>query len=680
MNKLKIFAASFLLLLGLLTGIAEAQQTYDTAAVLFDAVRVEAYQVNGPLRNIPGSLSVLNSSDIKVSDGTNLTDALNTIPGLSAQTGTYTTNRIVIRGMGSRTPYNTNRIRTYINDIPFTGSDGLSSPEEVDVLSFGRIELVKGPSSALFGSGLGGSLNLYTPVDTGNEINFVSQYGNYNTWKANLLGTVHPRNLTIWSNISHFQSDGYRENNRYQRSSLFNTARWQKSKLTVEGMLLFNRIRGEIPSSLGETQFRTNPESAAQNWKEVKGYKRYVRGIGGVSFNYRVSSAITNKLILFGKGISNYEKRPFNNLKDHSAGGGIRDKFTFHSNKTELVIGTEIYFEAYVWQIDTARVRLNRNREQRSHANIFSVLYYHPGPKLNISLAGAVNMVHYRLTDLFAANGDQSGKRNFPIIASPRIGISYAPSQQCVFYCSAGHGYSLPSPEETLLPEGDVNHNIKPEQGFQTEIGTRLNFFNNALYFEGTAYWIELRNLLVTKRLTEDIFTGINAGQTRHQGIEAMLFSNLYRNQLFPGNLSVLLTYSHSWNRFIDFTDEGVSFNGNRLPGIPDNLAYVRLKWAPMNFIELTGEMRYTGKQYLNDSNSLNYGSYIVGNLGLSANISFKKAGSLNIYCGLNNISDTRYASMLIVNARSFDTSEPRYYYPGLPRNGYFGIHYNLAI
>ncbi len=105
------------------------------------------------------------------------------------------------------------------------------------------------------------------------------------------------------------------------------------------------------------------------------------------------------------------------------------------------------------------------------------MLYYRPTTKLNISMAGALNQISYRLTDLYLANGDQTGRRIFPLIVSPRFGINYAPDDLLAVYGSIGHGFSLPSPEETLLPAGDVNPGIKPEQGFQYEIGTRLNLF-----------------------------------------------------------------------------------------------------------------------------------------------------------------------------------------------------------
>ena len=48
--------------------------------------------------------------------------------------------------------------------------------------------------------------------------------------------------------------------------------------------------------------------------------------------------------------------------------------------------------------------------------------------------------------------------------------------------------------------------------------------------------------------------------------------------------------------------------------------------------------------------------------------------GGLKIYAGINNLTNTHYASMLVVNARGFGGTEPRYYYPGLPRHGYGGI------
>jgi iron complex outermembrane receptor protein len=648
--------------------------TEDT--ILIQAIKVEAYQVSLQLRTIPGGLSVLSNDRINIADGTNLADALSTLPGINMQNGTYTTNRIVIRGMGSRTPYNTNRIKTYINEIPITSSDGLSSPEEIDVQSMGRLELIKGPSSSLYGSGLGGSMNIYTPQYKKDELLINGSFGSYNTWRTNFSGNFRSGKATALANLSQLNSDGYRENSQYRRTNIMSTIKWDQPGRSVELLLLFTRVHSGIPSSVGKTQFENEPQKAAENWKEIDGYKKYFRGISGITLSHKINNRITNKLTAFGKGTDSYERRPFNNLDDLSLSVGLREKLTLHWDKSDVIAGTEWISEVYSWELDTNNIRINRNRERRNQINIFAILYYHPVSRLNILLAGALNYVTYRLEDRFLENGEQTGKSSFPLIFSPRIGINYSPYNQMSIYASAGHGFSLPSPEETLLPEGDLNPLLKHEQGFQYELGTRLNLFRNRLGIEGTLYWIELSDLLVTKRISEDIFTGINAGKSRHQGIELLINGQLLNRVIFPGKLSTSFSYTHTLNRFLNFTDEGNNYDNKSLPGIPRVLLYFQLEWVPITRLTIDINFRYTGRQYLDDSNTLVYHGYPVTNAKFS--LCLLKEDRLKIYMGVNNIMDTPYASMLIVNARGFNGNEPRFYYPGLPRNFYGGLQFKL--
>lgn len=644
------------------------------SAILLNDVTVVAYRVRGRLHTIPGNLSVLPGEIIRLTGGTSFATAINTVPGVTMQTGTFLTNRIVIRGMGSRTPYNTNRIRAYLNEIPLTTSDGVSTPEEIDLQNLGKIEVIKGPSSALYGSGLGGSINLYTPEKNKNEGIFNTHLESFSTFRNHLSGTLITGKASLWGSINQLSSRGYRENNDYNRISILTTTGWKQPKWSVNTTLLLSNIKGGIPSSVGRTLFETNPEAAAPNWKEIGGYKKYFKGVAAVTLTNIFSESVTNDFSVFGKWNDNYEKRPFNNLDDQSLSGGLRNKLTYRSGKFDLVAGAELITEQYKWSIDIDEVVLNRNLEKRLHFNLFTIGYYRPVPEVNISLAGALNNISYRLKDLFDANGDQSGIRTFPLIFSPRIGINYAPGNTLAFYASAGHGFSLPSPEETLLPAGDVNAGIKPEQGFQYETGIRLNipFINTEL--DGTVYLIDLNDLLLTKRVTEDIFTGINAGKTRHQGVELLLKNRWFESDDFPGKLSSIISYSRSLNRFIEFIDDDISYNGNNLPGIPDQSLQFQLKWDPMKILEFITNMRYTGDQYLNDLNSMKYKGYFLMDLKAVFHFKTGNTGPHNFYAGINNLTGTHYASMLIVNAIGFGNNEPRYYYPGLPRHIYAGL------
>ena len=644
------------------------------SVVHLEEVRVEAYQPGGRLHTVPGSLSLLIGEDLTRSGGTHLAVVLNTLPGVQMQSGTYATNRIVIRGMGSRTPYNSNRIRAYLNDIPLTTSEGVSTPEEIDLNSLGRIELIKGPASALYGSGLGGSINLYTPAASQNKMEAGAQYGSFSTGKTHWTGTLRRDKSVHSGTLTHLWSDGYRENNHFQRSSFLSGSEWKSTGWSLSTLLLLIGTDAGIPSSLGSTLFETSPQSAASNWKAIEGHKAYRKAITGITLNNILSERITNRLTVFGKWNDNYEKRPFNNLDDQSASAGIRNRLNFHTDKTDWVAGMEWTTEQYAWQIDKDGLLLNKNRENRIHLNIFTMLYYRPFRKLNLSAAVAVNRISYRLTDLYPADGDQSGTRKFPFIFSPRLGVNFAPNDLLAVYASAGHGFSLPSPEEALLPEGNVNPEILPEQGFQDEAGTRLNLFSGRFSLDGSFYLIELNNLLVTKRVTEDIFMGINAGRTRHLGFELQMNKQLFDQSTFPGKLSSVLSYTRSLNRFIDFTDDGISYDGNHLPGIPGQMLRWQVSWNPAGRLELMSHVQYTGGQYLDDGNSLLYPGFLVINLKVNTAFPVRKSGTVRIYAGFNNLTDTHYASMVVVNAIGFAGSEPRYYYPGLPRHGYAGM------
>jgi iron complex outermembrane receptor protein len=649
----------------------------DTTIVLGE-IAVEAIKISTPLRNVPGSISVVTGKGTTIGDATNLATTINALPGVAMQAGNYATSRIVIRGMGSRTPYNTNRIKSYLNEIPLTGSDGVSTPEEIDLHSLQRIEVVKGPAAALFGPGLGGSLNLYTPDYGQYKLKANAQYGSWNTLQTHLSATALGKTLRAWGSVSHLQSDGFRENGSYQRTAVMSTAQWKRNSWTVDALILLTSLNAGIPSSLGKTMFEERPEAAAPTWKSVKGYKESEKIRAGITVTTRINSRLDNHFTVFGIGNDSYERRPFNNLDDNSLGYGFRNKLSYRTAKTEWIAGGEFVADRYDWRLDKEELLLNKNSERRNHFNLYGMAYYRPNPKLNLSFAAALGQTSYRLTDHFAANGDQSGQRKFPLIFSPRMGINYALNPTVALYGSAGHGYSLPSPEETLLPGGDVNPNLKPEQGMQYETGIRLNLFHQTAWLDGTLYWIELNNLLVTKRVSEDIFTGINAGKTRHQGFELTFRNSFFHYSHFPGKLGSMLSYALSANKFIEFTDDGNDFRDNHLPGIPNQTLQHQFVWNPLEGIEVTTQLYFAGEQYLDDLNAEKYEGYLLGNLRFSAEMLKSTTTALKAFAGINNLTNTHYASMLVVNAKGFGGSEPRYYYPGLPRNYYLGIQYSF--
>jgi iron complex outermembrane receptor protein len=94
----------------------------------------------------------------------------------------------------------------------------------------------------------------------------------------------------------------------------------------------------------------------------------------------------------------------------------------------------------------------------------------------------------------------------------------------------------------------------------------------------------------------------------------------------------------------------------------------------------LSADYYYTDRVPLNDANSLYSDSYNLLNTKVGWRHEILKGLSTHISAGVNNITDTRYASMVLVNATGVNGAPPRYYYPGLPINYYGNISFNYLF
>jgi iron complex outermembrane receptor protein len=183
-----------------------------------------------------------------------------------------------------------------------------------------------------------------------------------------------------------------------------------------------------------------------------------------------------------------------------------------------------------------------------------------------------------------------------------------------------------------------------------------------------------VKDLLVTKRISEEIFTGINAGRSFHAGLESLINWTLLMGSQPGTGLHLVHSFQYSGNRFVEFVDDDADYSGNELPGIPDYKNDLILKWLTGINIETSMSLHMVGKQYLADDNEGIYRAYQT----LDWNISYTRDLSPNfgfsMALGINNIFNQSYASMILINAPSFGGAPPRYYYPGMPRNFYLTL------
>ncbi len=643
------------------------------------SIVIEEVNVNAPIlinskQVWPGGYFEVDSINLQSGNGYELSERLNAIPGVFMQQGTLSTNRITIRGIGSRTPYNSNRIKAYWGDIPITDGDGVTALEDFGLNDISRIQVLKGPASALYGSGLGGvillSPNKVSSIDNG--IFLKSEAGSFATFlQQACFNILNNKRVDLNLNMNHLTSDGYRQNSNYKRTNL------TLGGSTKIGGSLFNLLynyrflNGQIPSSLDSADFYNNPQRAANSWASIRGYEKSHKHIISIGWNVPINTQLANSFSVFSHISSLNELRPFNQLKETKHSIGAREKFVYKNGANKVNIGFEFMIEGNhlsYFSVDDINYNelLSSNKLNRSHINIFGLYEKLFFKKLLLQASINVNRTHYESVL------DDAGF-NYNWIASPRLALNYSLTNEQNIFLSAGHGFSTPSFEEALLYDGSFNRQIEPEEGWGYEIGYRFSGFDQRLFIDITLYALRMQNLLVTKRESEEVFYGINAGKTMHNGIESSLMYYVLpetdRRFIF-----INANYFSSKNEFRSFIDDGLNQKGNQLPGIPEYMLSLDLN---MFFRPVTFDVSYkqVGIQYLTDDNSKSYSAYQKMDLKAKVDIEFLKVKG-SVYVGCNNVFDEHYASMLLINASSFGSSKPRYYYPAQPVNFYGGVEF----
>lgn len=649
------------------------------------------------IRKTPASVGLISEKDLQRSDNFNLVQNFNYVPGVYVNQGALNTNKINIRGIGSRAQYSTNRIKAYINGIPLTTAEGELTLDDFDPEYLERIEIFKGPVSSVFGAGLGGAINLYTKKYSKDHRSVETEfsYGSFNTRKTNANITYVKDSLDIAVNYNNLLSDGYRENGSYDRIAMTANAGY----LTKDGnywafLISHANLKAFIPSSLNEEDFKNNPQEAAFTWYESAGYESYSRNVLGLSYDHGFSENFRNQTSVFYNSRDGYEPRPFDILDDDRSSVGLRTRFNLKlpvfSLPSEVSFGAETMLEWYETgtfenlyeQAETRKSlqgdRLSLNHQNRNYLNLFAQLNMEITSKLLLEAGVNFNSTAYELEDRFTEDGtDQSGDYRFDPVFSPRLGLSYEAFPGKNIYASVSHGFSTPTVAETLTPEGLINTSLQTETGWNYELGFKANWLKKRLYTELNLYSIQIRNLLVARRVGQDQYVGVNAGKADHNGIEFLASYNTSFSRDF--RLNLFLNSNYNFFVFDKFIDLGENYSGNEIPGNPEFMISPGLE---LIFKKLTTSINYQayGKMTLNDANTIYTEPYQLLNLKFNYNWNLSREFDLSFDFGVNNMLDENYAASVVTNAVGFGGSAPRYYYPGNPRNYYggFSLKYSL--
>ena len=651
-------------------------------------VVISAMHINDSLLNAPAAIGIVSKKDLQRNNLTDISTAINLIPGVYMQSSNITTNRISIRGIGARTPFGTNKIRAFYGSIPLTSGDGETTIEDIDIANIEQVEIIKGPLSSVYGAGLGGAILISPKLAEGNGNHFQisSVHGSYGLLKNTIDYSLNKKSASLNISYHNLETDGWRDNSAYKREGMTISGelfRKNDRKLTYFGN--FTDLKAFIASSIDKKTFDENPKAAAPTWMASKGFKEYQSVLGGLSYDWKLFHKVKNSTSIFINYKDNYESRPFDILRQYSFAAGVRKQFSGNLNfgkiKSTYNAGFEYFKDDYHGRTLENLYKQNNglgSREgdqvtgtiqNRSFYNAFAQLRLLLSAKMEFQAGLNCNKTRFELNNNFPSDNDRQEDYSYDAIWSPQVSFLFKPTSSQTIYLSASKGFSLPSVAETLTVSGTVNSQIRPESGYNYEFGGKFYLLNRHLFAQIAGYRMEIKDLLVATRVADDQYVGVNAGKTIHQGIEISVNYNWQIMDSF--SISPYIAASFGEYRFVEFIDRDKNFSGNELTGVPKKTANAGVTLNSEIGLFVNADFRYVDKIPLNDLNSIYADAYQL--LDLKSGYRFEIMRHLNteIAGGVNNVTDAHYASLILPNATSFGQATPRYYYPGLPVNYY---------
>uniref|UniRef100_UPI0032B0F270 TonB-dependent receptor plug domain-containing protein n=1 Tax=uncultured Salinisphaera sp. TaxID=359372 RepID=UPI0032B0F270 len=187
-------------------------------------IEVQSLRLNTEVLTSPAAVDVTEARDIQQGRAkAQLDSALNRTPGVYANNGSnFAQNlRISIRGFGARSAFGVRGVKVLVDGIPETLADGQAQTDTIDLGAVERLEVIRGPFSALYGNATGGVVDITTttpasgPIDRG-ELT-VGGHG-YRRIEA---ATAHERGDWGYAlTASQLDIDGYRAHSEVKKQQL----------------------------------------------------------------------------------------------------------------------------------------------------------------------------------------------------------------------------------------------------------------------------------------------------------------------------------------------------------------------------------------------------------------------------------------------------------------------------
>lgn len=674
-----------------------AQSQADTTGLANDSTRflqsvvIKAYEQNRRLIDVAAPIGYVSNAQLNRFSNNSILPALNITPGVRMEERSPGSYRVNIRGSSLRSPFGVRDVKIYFNDVPLTDPGGNTYLNGLGFYHFQSVEIVKGPAGSLYGAGIGGAMLIRSlPARWENTFGADISYGAYHTKSINVtarFGNQEQGNVIAYT---HQSSDGY----RVQTSMRRDIASWDaviksSDRQRLHAFMLYSDLYYQTPGALNLKEFTADPKQARPPAGVLPGAVQNQAAIyqktflAGFSDTYTFNSQWQNTTGVYGSytnftnpGIRVYEKRT-----EPHFGGRTVFQFRHQWQQTELHLhfGAEAQ-KGFFNTKDFANKNGNSDTLQTDDEinnwqyMVFGQADLKLGSGWIFTLGASLNKSSIRFTRVSTVP-PLSQIQNFNNKIAPRLAVLKKLNRFISIYASTAKGFSPPTVSELLKTNGLLGTNLQAADGIDYEGGLRGSFLHDRLFFDLNAFFFHLRNTIVQRIDTNNVFYYVNAGSTRQNGFEAYIsWLAIDRQGPFFEGLKIFASGTLHNFHYHDFKQVNNDFGGNRLPGVAPQIFVIGFDIHTKPGLYLNFTYTYTGHIFLNDANTDVAGSYQVASARIGYRSENRQNTNWEIYLGGDNLSDTKYSLGNDINAAA-----GRYYNAAPGRNFFGGISLRLA-
>ncbi|MGE5106372.1 MAG: TonB-dependent receptor [Sphingobacteriales bacterium] len=668
----------------------------------------------------PASITKLTPTELKRGTGLFLDDAIQTnVTGVIMNRRSFAGGQqFNIRGYGNGTRgtrgissnFDGQGYKVYLNGIPVTDAEGITTMDDIDFGSIGNVEVTKGPAGTLYGLAIAGAVNLSTIKPEKNKTSVGQEVllGNYGLQRYNTQLQTAGEHSSWLLNYGHQESDGVSIHNQSRKNFVNVTGEFNPTdKQNITTYFGYSNSYDERFGELTIAQYESGDYSGNPDYIKRNGHSNVITFRAGVNHTYNFNKIISNTTTVFGTGFTSNASSAAGWTDKSTINYGLRSVFTTKfslakdinlsgltgvetQRQDAQVVGYNMKTDpndpnpnTYVYGISPYWI-INANTSNVAYVSKTTSLFTEwtlSLPKdFSVTAGLGISSMNLSLNDRFnpaISTRPNQYDKSYNGLVSPHVAINKVFNKDFSVYASYSKAYKAPTSSYFFITTpavttpatpatGRVNDNLKSEAGNQFEIGTKGQLFHDKLVYELAYFHAEFSNKMTSIPVVSPANPNstlysyvVNGGTQIHNGVEALLKYTVYEssNKFFQSvRPFVNLTYSDFkyGDNFIfrrGFAKgDTLDYSNKMVAGVPKWAANIGVD-VNMNYgLYFNLTYNYRDKlaiTSLNDSYATSY-ALLNGKIGVRHDLG--KHFTVDAYFGATNITSTKYYYMVFVN------------------------------